>query len=168
MIFLFLLSFVPPAITGYKSITFNQQCEGYLKQAADASTPEIALDRLNIAIDYIEAHNLTSGYTSILWKTQDEDMGYWYNNLITCRGNLEKCFSSTQLEKDNALMRVREVLTDQGEKGTTLTIPDGISRAPHNTMWAILNTISGIILCLGFMIISVAKSWLLPKPNNLN
>lgn len=158
MIFLFLLSFVPPAITGYKSITFNQQCEGYLKQAADASTPEIALDRLNIAIDYIEAHNLTSGYTSILWKTQDEDMGYWYNNLITCRGNLEKCFSSTQLEKDNALMRVREVLTDQGEKGTTLTIPDGISRAPHNTMWAILNTISGIILCLGFMIISVAKS----------
>lgn len=158
MIFLFLLSFVPPAITGYKSITFKQQCEGYLKQAADASTPEIALDRLNIAIDYIEAHNLTAGYTSILWKTQDEDMGYWYNNLITCRDNLEKCHNSSQLEKDNALMRMRKVLTDQGDKDTTLTIPNGISRPPHNTMWAILNTICGIILFMVLTIFSIGKS----------
>jgi hypothetical protein len=43
-------------------------------------------------------------------------------------------------------MKVRESLTDEGEKGTVLTIPDGISRHPHNVLWAILNTISGIIL----------------------
>ena len=152
-----LLGCISPAITGYRSIRFTQECEGYLKQAADASTAEIALDRLDKAIAYIESHNLTSGYTSIVYKTQDEDLGYWYDNIVTCRDNLKKCLKSSQLEKDNALMRMREVLTDQGEKGTILTIPDGISRAPQNKMWAILNTISGILLFIGFTAFSVSK-----------
>jgi hypothetical protein len=59
--FLFLLlSLIVPTIVIVKSVQFNQQCAGYLKQAADANTVELALERVNMALDYIESHGLTS------------------------------------------------------------------------------------------------------------
>ena len=64
--------FISPAICVIKCISFTQNCEGFLKQAADASNPEIALERIDKAISYIEAKNLTSGYTSIVIKTEDD------------------------------------------------------------------------------------------------
>lgn len=129
-----------------KNIQFKQQCAGYLKQAADASTPELALDRLDKALEYIEGHDLTEGYTSVLWKTEDENIGFWYQNLISCREELEDSLDGDQLQKSNVLMRVRETLTDEGERGTTLTVPPGISRYPYNLIWGILRLFSCAIL----------------------
>lgn len=150
-----LLSLIAPTICIVKHIQFNQQCAGYLKQAADANSPELALERLNLALDYIEAHGLTEGYTSVLWKTEDENIGYWYQNLKVCQKELADCLDGTQLEKSNVLMKVRESLTDEGEKGTTLTIPDGISRYPNNALWGILRLVSYIVLCVLFGFLSV-------------
>ena len=62
-------------------VEFEQNCTGYLKQAADANTIELAIDRLDKAIEYAESKNWTDGYTSILWKTEDENIGFWYKNL---------------------------------------------------------------------------------------
>jgi hypothetical protein len=125
-----------------KKIQFKQECSGYLKQAADANTPEIALQRIDKALAYIEANDLTDGYTSVLWRTEDENIGFWYENIKACKKELEGCLNSTQLEKTNVLMKVRESLTDSGEKGTTLTIPSGIHKYPNNTLWAILLWVS--------------------------
>lgn len=149
-----LLCSITLTVTIVRSIQFNQKCAGYLKQAADANTPELALERINVALEYIEANNLTDGYTSILWKTEDENVGFWYRNIVACQKGLKSCLESSQLEKTNVLMKVRESLTDEGEKGTVLTIPDGISRHPYNWLWAIINTISFIMgsflfLCTG-------------------
>ena len=144
-ILLILLSLTVPTICIVKSIQFDQRCGGYLKQAADANTPELALQRLDLAIEYIERNNLTDGYTSILWRTEDENIGFWYQNLKACRQELEACLDDSQLEKSNVLIKVRESLTDQGEKGVDLTIPDGISRYPNNAIWAILLWISVIL-----------------------
>lgn len=142
-----LLSCIAPTICIVKSVQFNQKCAGYLKQAADANSAELALERLNLALDYIEAHGLTEGYTSVLWKTEDENVGYWYQNLKVCQKELSDCLDGTQLEKSNVLMKVRESLTDEGQDGTVLTIPDGISRYPHNAMWGVLRLVSYIALC---------------------
>ena len=68
-----LISLIVPIIVIVKSVQFKQECSGYLKQAADANTVELALERLNLALDYIESHNLTSGYTSVLWRTENEN-----------------------------------------------------------------------------------------------
>lgn len=140
--------FISPAICVIKCISFTQNCEGFLKQAADASNPEIALERIDKAISYIEAKNLTSGYTSIVIKTEDENVEFWYRNIVACKKELQSCLEASQLERTNVLMKVRESLTDNGEKGTILTVPDGISRHPHNLLWAIWNTISGIALLI--------------------
>lgn len=139
-----------PTVCIVKSIKFKQQCSGYLKQAADANTAELALSRINIAIEYVEDHELTSGYTSAIWRTEDENIGFWYENLKACQEELTRCLDGTQLEKSNVLMKVRESLTDDGENGTKLTIPNGISRYPYNLLFGIWNLIS--IIALLFLI----------------
>lgn len=143
-----IIGLIVPTFCLVKSIKFNQDCAGYLKQAADANTAELALERLNKALAYIEDHNLTSGYTSVIWRTEDENVGYWYENLKACQKELEECLDGTQLEKSNVLMKVRESLTDEGEKGTTLTVPDGISRYPNNLVLGLWRLVSYLLLCI--------------------
>lgn len=152
--FVLAFAYISPIITVVKGIQFNQDCGGYLKQAADANSVELAIERLDKAIAYAEENKLTEGYTSVLWKTEDDNIGFWYENLKTCREELSQCIESSQFEKTNVLMKVRESLTDQGEKGTQLTTPDGISRYPNNTLFGILNWISGILFLLLFLDVS--------------
>lgn len=146
---------IGPTVCIVKSIKFTQQCSGYLKQAADANTAELALSRINIAIEYVEDHELTSGYTSAIWRTEDENIGFWYENLKACQEELTRCLDGTQLEKSNVLMKVRESLTDDGEKGTKLTIPNGISRYPYNLLFGIWNLISiiALLFLIGYFLI---------------
>jgi len=152
IIWLVILGLITPAICGIKYIQFNQDCGGYLKQAADANTVEIALDRVSRALDYMDKKHLTGGYTSVIYRTEDENIGFWYTNVKACKHELESCLDGTQLEKSNVLMKVRESLTDNGEKGTELTVPAGIHKYPSNTLFAILNTISAIMLGAAFIL----------------
>lgn len=152
IIVLFILALIAPVTCVVKSIQFKQDCSGYLKQAADANSPELALSRLNKAIEYIEANHLTQGYTSVLWRTEDENIGFWYENIKTCQSELASCLEGTQLEKSNVLMKVRESLTDDSKDGTELTIPAGISRYPNNLEYGLWMWISCIVLtfCIGY------------------
>lgn len=143
------IGLICPTVTIVKSIQFNQNCKGYLKQTADANSVELALDRLNKAIDYVESNNLTSGYTSIIYRTEDENIEFWYNNLLTCKQELTECIESSQFEKTNVLMKVRESLTDQAEEGTVITYPSGLSRYPNNKMFAFFNFFSLLIVLVG-------------------
>lgn len=141
----------------FKSITFKQNCGGYLKRAADANTIEMAQGELKIVLDYLENHNLTSGYTSILWQTPDEDISFWYNNIKTSYNELQSLSdSATALEKSNMLIKLRETLMDSGEKGSHTTIPDGISRFPSNGLWAVLNILA-LIAIVGIIILFIEE-----------
>ena len=139
------LALITPVAWVVNKIHFNQDCSGYLKQTADANTAEIALERLNLALDYIERNRLTYGYTSVLWQTEDENVEFWYKNLKACQSELKACINGSQLEKSNVLMKVRESLTDAKEGGTSLTIPQGISRYPNNAAWMIFGWLSALL-----------------------
>lgn len=137
-----------------KNIVYTQNCGGYLKRAADANTIEMANTELSRAIEYLEKNNLTTGYTSVLYKTPNEDVGFWYNNLKASQEELLKIKPNTSmLEKTNVLMKLRETLLDNGEKGTTITQPGGISVYPNNTAWAVFGWISFILLLFGCVVI---------------
>ena len=137
-------------------VEFEQNCTGYLKQAADANTIELAIDRLDKAIEYVESKNLTDGYTSILWKTEDENVGFWYKNLKSSRVELEKALCSSQMEQTNVLMKLRETLTDNNENGTYITYPYGLWKYPHNMEFAVFAWIIHIIL-IGVWILWLIK-----------
>ena len=150
-VFLFIISLIVPSIMLVKSIQFDQNCGGFIKQCADASSIELALDRLNIAIDYVEKNNLTTGYTSAFWKTEDENLEFWYQNLKTCQKELTEATQSTdQLLQTNVLMKVRETLLDDGKEGVELTIPGGIHVFPDNLLYTILFIISAILFFISF------------------
>ena len=146
---LIVCAFIVPIICIVRGIAFNQNCGGYLEQAANANSVELALERLNLAIDYVETNDMTDGYTSVLWKTESDNVGYWYCNLKTCQQELESCLNSSQLEKTNVLLKVRESLTDISEHGTELTTPNGISRFPNNAVFGILNWVSLLMFIIG-------------------
>lgn len=127
-------------------INLNRNCRGYLKRAADANTVELAKKNLAVAIQYLEENKLTSGYTSVLWRTPDEDIGFWYDNLKSALEELRKVLpEATQLERTNVLMKLRETLLDQGERGTYVTVPFGMSTFPNNAVYAMWGTLSIIL-----------------------
>ena len=120
---LIVLGLITPVSCTVKTIQFKQDCAGYLKQAADA------------------------GYTSVLWTTEDENIGFWYENVKACKSELEACLNSSQLEQTNVLMKVRESLMD----GKELTIPNGISRYPNNAVWMIFGWLSSLLIVGGII-----------------
>ena len=130
-------------------IEFNQNCGGYLKQAADANTAELALERLDKAVKYAEGRGLTNGYTSVFYKTEDDNIGYWYKNLKACQKELQEVIGKSQLEQTNVLMKVRESLTEDGENGTELTVPGGIARYPNNVFYGFLMLLAALLFGLG-------------------
>ena len=134
----------------YSSIVLKQQLTGYLKRAADANSIELALQELNTSLNYIEKNNLTSGYTSIIYQTPDEDLEFWYQNLKASKKELEKTTNSTSLEKTNVLLKLRETLLDQGDKKSKITYPQGLAIYPHNKLLAGLFLISLLFLPLLF------------------
>lgn len=135
-------------------LDFYQNCSGRLERAANANTVEIAISELNAAINYVENHDYTNGYTSVIYKTPDEDVEYWYNNIYASREELMNLpDSTTTLEKTNALMKLRETLTDNDEGKTIVVYPSGLAFYPHNLLWGIFKTIVIISLIIHFILI---------------
>lgn len=137
-----------------RDITFTQNCGGFLKQAADANTIELAQEKLAKAVEYAEAKGLTEGYTSIIYKTPDEDIGFWFKNLTASLAELKSVDpDTTLLEKTNVLMKLRESLLGDGNKGTKITLPQGISFFPHNKFFFWAQIFLWLFCCIpvGFM-----------------
>ena len=139
-----------------RGINFNVECKGHLKRAADANTIELAKQELDVALSYLEREGMTEGYTSVLYKTPEEDVGFWYQNLKSASIELgEVPEDASILEKSNALMKLRETLLDQGEKSESVTVPTGISRFPHNMLLGSLLFIAIVICLIGYFALEV-------------
>lgn len=154
-----LLTILALAGTGaviYKRIDFKQNCSGRLERAANANTVELAVKELDAAIQYAEANGFTTGYTSVIYRTPDEDVEYWYNNLCASRQELVNLPDSTStLEKTNTLMKLRETLTDNGENGTQVIYPIGLQFYPHNFLWGILRWFIWIMFATTGVVIKI-------------
>lgn len=117
-------------------ISFSMNCTQYLKRAADANTIELAKDNLSIAIKYLEENNLTDGIVSIFIHQPENDINFFYSNLRSSQDELSKVTSNTsQMEKSNLLMKLRETLIDHDKEGTAVTCPNGISIYPYNKLY---------------------------------
>ena len=131
-------------------IQFDQNCGGYIERSANANTIQLAVASLATATTYLDEHNIRSGYTSILYKTPDEDVGYWSQNLHAALDELKAVKpETTQLERTNILLKLRETLTAQD--GAQTIIPKGISIHGNNKeyFWAMMIFMFIMIICLG-------------------
>lgn len=147
------LILVAIVISGFrisKSVQFKQNVTGYLKRAADANTIKLAHEEVTKALDYLESNQITSGYTSILYQTPDEDIDFWYRNLKATQQELQNLNTESALEKTNVLIKLRETLVDSGKK-TKVTVPDGIAVFPNNKLWGFLMFIAISCGFIGFI-----------------
>ena len=132
----------------YNGIVYNIDCGGHIKRAADANTVELAIQEMKTVVAYLEARGMTSGYTSVLYRTPDEDIGFWYQNLKASLGELEKITpETTQLERSNILIKLRETLLDHGQS-VSVTQPSGISIYPNNVAYAWFGWL-GLVAAIG-------------------
>jgi len=139
-------------------VNFDRNCAGYLERAAHANTVALAIPALEKGIAYLTVNNLTEGYTSVAYRTPDEDIGFFYTNLNQSLAELKSLKpDASALEASNVLMKLRETLIVNGEKGgESLRCPDGISIYGSNTIFAIWGWASLIGLGLGILMWFVA------------
>jgi len=144
----------------YKSVVYGIDCGGHIKRAADANTVQLATQELKTVIAYLEREGMTSGYTSILYRTPDADVGFWYTNLKSCLEELEKITpETTQLERSNLLLKLRETLLDKGDSGESATEPPGISVYPNNVGYCFFGTLSTILALVGAILFVTLIDW---------
>jgi len=138
------------AVRLYKSVAFERNCTGYIKRASYTNDVELAKKQLEMSIKYIESTNLTSGYTSVVYTTPDEDISFWYSNLKTSLDGLKNINpNASDLEKSNMLIKLRESLVSQGERSVHVITPEGISVYPFNSFFFIWGWLGCIFLVLG-------------------
>lgn len=131
------------------AVQFNQNCGGYLVRASHANTVELAEQQLGQAVAYMDSHDLKSGYTSVLWRTPDEDVGFWYANMTNSLAELRQIKpEASLLERSNVLIKLRESIIRHGDKGDSLIVPEGISVHPYNTPLAFLGVLSAVTICM--------------------
>lgn len=129
LFFTVILTLLFVAIQAFTYVNFNRYCVNYLERAANAGTIDNAVQNMDKAIEYLKKEHKTEGYTSILYRTPNEDIGYWYKNLCDTTASLKSLSSeSTELERSNSLMKLREVVSDKGE----IVCPPGLSLFPNN------------------------------------
>ena len=148
----------PPVI---KHINLAIGCTDYLERAANANTPELAIQQLDTALAFIEKQGWTSGSTYVAFKYPQCDMGYWYANLVAARDELKGLSpKSSPLEKSNLLMKLRESITDgSGPNGKQeLILPPNINFYPDQVVWVVWWWLGGALAVL-FWIWAVADSF---------
>lgn len=117
----------------YSVVTHQINCNSHLRRAADSSTVEAAKQELDAALKYLDDNGINEGYTSVLWNSPSDDVGFWYRNIRSSRDELGKITSETsQLERTNVLIKLRETLLDRGQNGEYVNAPQGISFFPNN------------------------------------
>ncbi len=60
---------------------------------------------------------------------------------------------ASQLEKDNALMKIREVLVDIGSSGVSVTLPVHINLYPYQGLYFFWLGIAAVFFCIGGIIL---------------
>ncbi|MCX6787064.1 MAG: hypothetical protein NTY93_00880, partial [Candidatus Kaiserbacteria bacterium] len=129
-------------------ITFKIECAGYMQNAANANTIDLAKKEMEEVVKYIDYHHLQPGFTSVLYNTPDEDVGFWISNMKNSFEELKQIKpEATSLEKSNVLMKLRETLTNHQEGMGQISAPDGISIYPYNfafMLWGIFSLIFGV------------------------
>ena len=156
---------LPSVVVGgafwYRSVVFDQNCGGLLVRAANANTIPLAHAELDRAVKYLESEGLTDGYTSVWYQTPDEDIGFWYKNLVEARSELKSLTEKGEgkvsaLEQSNTLLKLRDTLTtNKGQGGESLTYPDGISRYPNNAVMGLFAILSGLFAFVGFITVGL-------------
>ena len=104
-------------------IKFDQNCSGYLQQAADANTIELAIDRLDKAIEYAEEKGLDVS------KITDEEIDKVFREQTLLYGYTDLSLDGVESDYDmsfdkDSIEAVKKSYIDEGKLNTLLSSYD--------------------------------------------
>lgn len=148
------------ALSGWsceRSISFKMSIEDNLKLAGDAPTVERAEGFLAKAVAGIEARGLTQGNSALVFHTPTQDLGIWYQQVKGAHQTTQSIINRErsgqpvpQLERDNALMKIRETVLDQGES-MSVTAPQNAWIYPFQ--WLRIILLIGAVMLVGITVV---------------
>lgn len=146
--------------------SFHYDIRDYLKLAGDAPTVEKANEFLETALTNMERKGLTGGNSAFFFHKPNADVGIWYNQIKGVKGttaNLlerdsENPGSVSQLERDNALMKIRKVVLDDAQKGVKVTTPPNITWFPYQWDILMLWILSTLFALIGWVLVKPLQS----------
>lgn len=144
------------------AVSFDRDIKRYLSHAAEASTIQLAKENLDIALKNIEGWGLTSGHTTVLFESPEDDVGFWYKNVKASRAQLDDVKTVTFQEQKTVLAELRKTLLSRSGDGSAVVIPQGISIYPKNRIFALLGTLNGVLV-LAFWLLGV--TYIPPQKN---
>lgn len=118
-----------------KAQRFDNNCGYYINSGMDHNNP----DDLDTAIKYLETNGLTTGNTTIIDRSVEDDLAIFYKDLKTKAAYLRNTH-------DYDMAAYKEYATMLNLKPTPILVPLGISVFPHNTLFAAWLVIG--LLCL--------------------
>lgn len=134
----------------YNGYAVERDITGHLKRAADSNRVETAIRELDAGLAAMEARGFTSGNTSIMFDTPDNDMGFWHKNLVDARDALKATpANASELEKSNALIKLRETILDHTSDGDEVTRPSYLWANGAPGTYIILLILGGLLLAAG-------------------
>ncbi|NTU69860.1 hypothetical protein HGB13_03520 [bacterium] len=145
---------------------FSNNCKDYLKLAGDAPNIERADQFLGQALSYIEKESLTNGNSAFFFHTPTNDIGIWYEQIKGAKETTADIIKKSkdnpatvsQLERDNALMKIREVVIDNSQKGTSVTVPAHITWFPYQLAMLFWWWASVILFIMGWVFVGKANN----------
>lgn len=120
-------------------------------------TPQESHKLLGEAIDFIKAQGPTEGYTSVLWDSEDDNMGRYFSLLVAADGKMLLATTvDTRAEQDRLVSEAHSIMAygnswdKTGTRYDVLDVPEGASVFPHNVAvaWWILSA----FIMLGLLI----------------
>ncbi len=145
--FSFVLSWAIMRVVSYS--LFYNNCLIHIYRAAQSQILDVAKEELDIALRYLEKEKATSGYTSVLYRSPNEDIGLWYNNLKILWKELHNPVPG---DANSVLFKMRRILLEVEDSRECVRVPQGISIVPYNRAFASL-------LCVGLTLILFSSYW---------
>jgi len=114
-----------------QSMELDRCCLQHLRLAANASTVDMAESQLRTAISWLERHKGKTGSTALIYRTPDTDYGYWLANLKASADELRQLGpDSTQTDRTNTLLKLRETIMDNDASGSYVAVPENLATFP--------------------------------------
>ena len=133
----------------YFALAYDSDCDGLIRQAAQAADTRIALNYLSDAVNFMQNDGFTSGSTHISWLEKPdsaEDLGRWFGKLKLWQARLSADADPRLIEQMKT-----DLVSPDDEDGDDFVVrsPAGISVFPHNSAFAIWGFVSmwGCVLC---------------------
>lgn len=139
----------------YASCKFDTTIDGYLDNYAESGTLEEAEKNLSLALEALEDRNLTSGQISIFFNNPNENLGIWYQNLVSSRDELSSALTESPVKQSIILDKQKTWLSDGGKH---VSKPDGIEIYPYNKQffwWSIISLLGLILSYIVYHILDI-------------